>query len=592
MSRNIHRGGVNGYTSERNIQIVISLLKQNGIRRIVTSPGATNVTFVGSLQNDSFFEMYSCVDERSAAYMANGLCAESGEPVVLSCTGATSSRNYLPALTDAYYRKLPILAVTSSQFSSRIGQMVAQVTDRTSPPVDTVLRTFNLETVKDKDDEWNCTIKANEAISSLTKFGGGPVHINLVTCYSRDFSTKTLPSAKSIRRIDFNSDFPALPEGKIGIFVGSHLRFPDSLTSAVDAFCDSHNAVVLCDSSSNYYGKYRVQMPMALIQKYYYPSCLNLSLLIHIGEITGDYTINRIKAKEVWRVNEDGEIRDYFHRITCMFNMTEEYFFRHYSTDKHSMAGMLLSECRDELHRVSSKINELPFSNLWIAQHTATKIPSGSQVHLGILNCLRSWNVFPFPEGVESSSNVGGFGIDGCLSTMIGSAMANKNKLFFGIFGDLSFFYDMNAVTTSDIGGNVRIMLINNGRGTEFRNPGHIAAEFGEAADPYMAAAGHFGNKSMALVKDLAHDLGFNYLSATTKEEFLSVYEQFVDSNLSDRPMIFEVFTDTADEIQALSMMENTMADKKTVIKQHIKQTLKELIGEKAVSILKKRVNR
>lgn len=535
--------------------------------------------------------MYSCVDERSAAYMANGLCAESGEPVVLNCTGATSSRNYIPALTDAYYRKLPILAVTSSQFSSRIGQMVAQVTDRTSPPADTVVRTFNLETVKDKDDEWNCTIKANEAISSLTKFGGGPVHINLVTCYSRDFSTKTLPSAKSIRRIDFNSEFPALPEGKIGVFVGSHLRFSDSLTSAVDAFCDSHNAVVFCDSSSNYYGKYRVQMPMALIQKYYYPSCLNLTLLIHIGEITGDYTINRIKAKEVWRVNEDGEIRDYFHRITCMFNMTEEYFFRHYSTEKHSMAGMLLSECRDELHRVSSKINELPFSNLWIAQHTAPKIPIGSQVHLGILNCLRSWNVFPFPEGVESSSNVGGFGIDGCLSTMIGSAMANKSKLFFGIFGDLSFFYDMNAVTTPDIGGNVRIILINNGRGTEFRNPGHIAAEFGEAADPYMAAAGHFGNKNMALVKDLAHDLDFDYLSASNKEEYLSVYERFVDSKLSDRPMIFEVFTDTADESQALSMIENTMSDKKFILKQRVKKTLKTLIGEKAVSTVKKRIN-
>lgn len=524
--------------------------------------------------------MYSCVDERSAAYMANGLCAESGEPVVLSCTGATSSRNYMPALTDAYYRKLPILAVTSSQFSSRIGQMVAQVTDRTSPPSDTVVRTFNLETVKDKDDEWNCTIKANEAISCLTKFGGGPVHINLVTCYSRDFSTKTQPPAKNIRRIDFNSVFPALPEGKIGIFVGSHLRFSDSLSSAIDDFCDSHNAVVLCDSTSNYYGKYRVQMPMALIQKYYYPDCLNLSLLIHIGEITGDYTINRIKAKEVWRVNEDGEIRDYFHRITCMFNMAEEYFFRHYSSKKNPMAGLLLAECRDELISVSSKIKELPFSNLWIAQHTAPKIPTGSQVHLGILNCLRSWNIFPFPEGVESSSNVGGFGIDGCLSSMLGAALANKNKLFFGIFGDLSFFYDMNAITTSGIGGNVRIMLINNGRGTEFRNPGHIAAEFGEAADPYMAAAGHFGNKSEALVKDLSHDLGFEYMTASNKEEFLSVYERFVDSKLSDHPMIFEVFTDTEDESKALSMMETTVTDMRIVLKNRVKKTLKALIGK------------
>lgn len=581
-------GGVKRYTSERNIQIIISLLKQNGIRKIVTSPGATNVTFVGSLQHDSFFEMYSCVDERSAAYMANGLCAESGEPVVLSCTGATSSRNYMPALTDAYYRKLPILAITSSQFSSRIGQMVAQVTDRTTPPNDTVVRTFNLETIKDKDDEWNCVIKANEAISCLTKFGGGPIHINLVTSYSRDFSTKSLPSTKSIKRLDFNSDFPSLPKGDIGIFVGSHHRFTDSLTSAVDAFCESHNAVVLCDSSSNYYGKYRVQMPLVLSQKHYYPDCLNLSLLIHIGEISGDYSINRIKSDAVWRVNEDGEIRDYFHRLTCMFNMSEEFFFRHYCTTKHPLAGKFLSDCKSEFHKVEAKIKELPFSNLWIAQQTAPKIPLGSQVHLGILNCLRSWNIFPFPEGVESSSNVGGFGIDGCLSTMIGSAMANKNKLFFGVFGDLSFFYDMNAITTPDIGGNLRIMLINNGRGTEFRNPGHIAAEFGDAADPYMAAAGHFGNKSISLVKDLAHNLGFDYMSAANKEEYLSLIDQFVDSKISDQPMILEVFTNTAEESKAYEAIQYVMVDSKTTLITKLKNVVRSVVGQGGIDIIKK----
>ena len=81
------------YNTERGIQILISLLKQKGIRKVVASPGATNVTFVGSIQNDPFFEIYSCVDERSAAYMACGMAAESGDPIVLSCTGATSSRN-------------------------------------------------------------------------------------------------------------------------------------------------------------------------------------------------------------------------------------------------------------------------------------------------------------------------------------------------------------------------------------------------------------------------------------------------------------------------------------------------------------------
>ena len=141
------------YTDERNVQILIALLKKHGIKHIVASPGSTNVTFVGSVQQDSFFEIYSCVDERSAAYMACGLAAEIMQPVVLSCTGATASRNYFPALTEAYYRKLPILAVTSTQEESKIGQLIPQVIDRSIQPADTVKMSVHLQTVKDDDDQ-------------------------------------------------------------------------------------------------------------------------------------------------------------------------------------------------------------------------------------------------------------------------------------------------------------------------------------------------------------------------------------------------------------------------------------------------------
>ena len=111
------------YTAERNVQIVIALMKAHGVRYVVASPGTTNITLVGSLQQDPFFKIFSSVDERSAAYMACGIAAETGEPVALSCTGATASRNYMPGLTEAYYRKLPILAITSTQHTGRIGNL-------------------------------------------------------------------------------------------------------------------------------------------------------------------------------------------------------------------------------------------------------------------------------------------------------------------------------------------------------------------------------------------------------------------------------------------------------------------------------------
>ena len=93
----------------------MALIKAHNIKRAIVSPGSTNISFAASLMYDSDIEVYSAVDERSAAYMACGLAASTGEPVIISCTGATAARNYVPGLTEAFYRHLPILAVTSSQ---------------------------------------------------------------------------------------------------------------------------------------------------------------------------------------------------------------------------------------------------------------------------------------------------------------------------------------------------------------------------------------------------------------------------------------------------------------------------------------------
>ena len=99
--------------------------------------------------------------------MACGLAAETLEPVVLSCTGATASRNYFSALTEAYYRGLPILAVTSTQEKSKIGNLIPQVIDRSVQPHDILKFSVHLQTVKDEDDEWDVTLNANKAILEL-----------------------------------------------------------------------------------------------------------------------------------------------------------------------------------------------------------------------------------------------------------------------------------------------------------------------------------------------------------------------------------------------------------------------------------------
>lgn len=537
-------------TSERNIQIVLKLLKEHGIKRVIASPGATDVSLVASMQHDSFFEMYSCVDERSAAYMACGMAAESGEPVVITCTGATSSRNYMPGLTEAYYRKLPILAITCCRSNANVGHYVDQVTDRSVHPNDIVNISVYAQTIHCPEDEWDVMIKVNKAILGLNFNGGGPTHINLATTYEKDFSIKEISPVRVIHRYKLDENLPAIPKGKIGIFVGAHVKWDKELISAVEKFCGIYDSAVFCDQTSNYKGKYRVLFPLIEEQinaKFVEPE---VDLLIHIGYISNCI----FKGKQIWRVNPDGEIRDTFRKMTNVFQMAEVDFFNYYNKDKTGDKCNYANMWQKRYNHLLAQIPELPFSNLWIAQTISKKIPDNSVIHMGIRNSIRSWNYFEIPESVLGYCNTGGFGIDGGVSSLIGASLLNPNKLYFGVFGDLLFFYDMNSIGNREIKSNVRILIINNGLGQEFKNYSCFSAMFGEDTNSYIAAQGHFGNQSRKLVKNYAEALGFEYLTASNKEEFRNVCDRFLDSKVGVKPIIFEVFTNSDDECKALEL--------------------------------------
>ena len=576
------------YTQEKNTAILIALLKAHNIKNVIASPGTTNINFIASLQHDNFFKLYSSVDERSAAYLACGLAAETGEPVVLSCTGATASRNYVPGLTEAFYRKLPVLAVTSSQHLGRVGQMVPQVMDRSVQMRDLVRLSVQINTVHDKEDEWACNVALNKALLELRHREGGPVHINLVTTYSRDFSVKNLPSVRVIRRINLCDDFPPLLPKRVAIFVGAHSPWSSSLTKLVDNFCEKYDAVVLCDQTSNYRGTYRVMPHILCGQTNYQTPAKYFDTLIHLGQISGSYL--SISPKNVWRVSPDGEVADAFGKLQYVFEMKEEEFFEKYLQleSANKAEKTFLQEWQQEIEHINSNFPELPFSNIWVAKNTINKIPSNSSLHLGILNSLRSWNFFESPSSIQCFSNTGGFGIDGGLSSLIGASFANPDKLYFGVIGDLAFFYDINVLGNRHIGSNVRIMLINNGKGTEFRNYNHKAAMFGDAADEYIAAAGHFGQKSSKLVKHFAEDLGFHYMTASNKKDFLKNVDVFLSVAKKDKPIIFEVFTNSSDESKALEMI-NTLCSSTAG---SVKQVAKKILGPNNVNTLKRILNR
>src|SRR5690606_17742077 len=134
---------------------------------------------VKSLENDPYFSCYSVVDERSAAYFAVGVSLEHGEPVALSCTSAQATRNYIPGLTEAFYRGIPIVAITSDYRPSLIGQGVMQTVRQVEMPSDTHKLAVQLPVVENADDEWYCGRLVNEALLALHHHGTGPVQINV-----------------------------------------------------------------------------------------------------------------------------------------------------------------------------------------------------------------------------------------------------------------------------------------------------------------------------------------------------------------------------------------------------------------------------
>jgi len=571
------------YTDEKQAQIVIALLKAHGIRHVIASPGATNITFVGSIQSDPFFRVWSSVDERSAAYMACGLATELGEPVVISCTGATASRNYLPGLTEAFYRKLPVLAITSTQIEARIGHHVAQVIDRNSPPKDTVKLSVHLPVVKDDDDIWECEMKVNRAILELRRHGGGPAHINLPTTYSRNFTEKALPAYRVINRwTGEDRNLPVL-RGRVGVFVGAHRAWSKDETSALDRFCEANNAAVFCDHTSGYHGKYRILGALIGGQDGVNQSGIRPDVMIHIGEISGDYEIQPLIGQEVWRVSPDGEVRDTWRKLRQVFEMSERQFFEIYSGSA-ARSTEYFETCKVVLEDRRGRVPDLPFSNIWLAAEFAHRIPAGSVVHFAILNSLRAWNCFELPPGVRAASNVGGFGIDGCMSSLIGASLADPDRLFFLVTGDLAFFYDMNALGNRHLGPNVRILLVNNGEGVEFTQYTHAGAAFEGDTSRFIAAGGHFGAKSPTLVRTYAEGLGLDYLSVCGKQEGEAAAAWLLAPEKRRRPLLVEAFVDAEDESVALKMIRNLVPTRQN----KARQIAKGILGKDGVRAAKR----
>ena len=545
------------YSIAKNIQIVIATLKAHGINQLVLSPGGTNAPFIRNVQDDDFFNCYSVVDERSALYFAVGIYLETGKPVAVCCTSAQATRNYLPGLTEAYYKHVPILALTFSKHYRFIGQDYMQAPNQTSLPVDSVRKSFALPYVENDHDFKHCTRLANEALLELMHGIPAPVQLNIPMLDNElgIDNTFELPDIKVIKRYDYK-DIQAddLKNKKVLIVVGESRRINDN---QIISFAKRNNAAIYVNHLSNMRNDYTVEgnILLSFMEQEEFDSQFCPDILISIGGQTGDYPLfnkltKGIKCYEHWRISQVGDVVDTYDHLTRVYECTPDEFFSFawsFSSghDYYELWNRRLAGCNTSV--------ELPLSNAYTAQQLKDIIPDNSYVNFAILNSLRLWNLFSFKNTVTCYSNVGAFGIDGGLSTFMGQSVKTDN-LCFMIIGDLAFYYDMNALSIRHVRNNIRIILINNQGGVEFKLGDNEEAR--KKTDVYIAAAGHFKK-----AEGWSVSCGFDYFGVRTKEEFNGVAPALITK--SEKPLLIEVFVSDADEATAYGNL-RSVNDKRT----------------------------
>ncbi|MFV0590282.1 MAG: 2-succinyl-5-enolpyruvyl-6-hydroxy-3-cyclohexene-1-carboxylic-acid synthase [Draconibacterium sp.] len=574
------------YTVLKNYQIIIALLKKYGIQHLVLSAGTRNVPFVHSVENDPDFTCYSVVDERSAAYFAMGIAQEVNAPVAISCTSSTATTNYLPAITEAFHLKVPLLVITSDRNPYYLGQLEDQMIDQVGMYGKFVRKSVTLPFVSDEEDFWYCERLANEALLELSHRGKGPVHINIPTFKDlNSFSASNLPDVRKINRIEIENTSEVWMEkvrilerfNKILVICGQTDYSSEELKNNIELFTEKFNCTVAIDHMSNLYSN-----------KFVEPSLITHSmsgndfddvlpdLVITFGEnyisqFKGPLKAN-YKKNEHWLINENGEVVDMFKSLSTIFECSPNYFFKFFN--EHSKTKNNNNYNNSWKMKIDDrKEKEVPFSNVLAIKEFSHLIPDHSILHLSILNSIRITSFFKLSPDVKVYANLGSHGIDGCMSTFLGQSVVT-DKLSFLIIGDLSFFYDMNSIRIKHIKNNVRILLLNNRGGAEFQR------NHGKSLIPTIDL--HTSARHSIVAKGWAESVGFKYLSANSEPEYSSNLKVFMKP--SNNPVLFEVFTDmeTDSEILKSFISNHTLATEKS------KKLVKSILGEENTQKLKR----
>ena len=502
------------YSDKENVNILTALLVAHGVRHAVVCPGSRNAPIVHNLNECPDIRCYPVTDERSAGFYALGMTQALNQPVVVCVTSGTALLNLAPAVAEAYYQHQPLIVISADRPQPWIDQLDGQTLPQPDALGRFVRKAVSLPEPHDNEERWYCNRLVNEAL--IVRHA--PVHINVpITEPLFDFKVAALPEERKIELMP--ADTP-----------------PHMLSHVCRMFMQSKRPMLIAGQPMNP----NLDEAVALIgdDERYVPD-----FVLYIG---GSIVSKRLKhflrkAKETWAVNETGEVNDTFMNLTHVVQgdgavVADQIRFM-LEQQPHPFVQMwetLLAKVR-----AHAEDYQPAYSEMAAVKYFEGKRSSTHQVHYANSSAIRLANIF---ARHRVWCNRGVNGIEGSLSTAAGFSVVTDDKVFC-VIGDLSFFYDQNALWNQNLRGNFRILLLNNGKGGIFNMLKGL--ERSPARDKFVAAAHHTTAEGICLQNDVT------YLKATNIEQM----QQGVDTLLyieSDRPVLLEVLTDAAEDEQAL----------------------------------------
>lgn len=513
------------YSNKENINILTALLVAHGVRHAVVCPGSRNAPIVHNLNECPDIKCYAVTDERSAGFYALGMSLSTGGPVVVCVTSGTALLNLAPAVAEAFYQHARLVVVSAD----RPLQWIDQLDGQTLPQADALGRFVGkavslpllaaaAEASDAAEGRWYCNRLVNEAL--LCEHA--PVHINV-------------PIAEPL----FEFSAPSLPVERSMEWIPADVS-PMMLSHITRMFMLSKRPMLISGQPMNP----NLDEAVALVadDERYVPD-----FVLYIGGSVVSKRVKRFlrKARQTWTVNRSGEVCDTFMNLTKVIQgdgrLVADHIRFMMETEPHPFV-QLWDELLARVRRHAAAY-EPPFSQMAVVklfEQRAELAGAGSAVfHYANSSAIRLANIYArHPVFCNRGVN----GIEGSLSTAAGFSVTTDERVFC-VIGDLSFFYDQNALWNRNLRGNLRVLLMNNGRGGIFNMLEGL--EQSAARDRFVSAEHH------AMAEGICRQNNVTYLRAAGWEETAQGLETLIQAD-SSRPVVLEVFTDSNQDCRAL----------------------------------------